>query len=336
MKIITTNFLCLFILFFFFLNCSQNQNSSNSSSYQDLSITKKQLQNVSLALNWFPEAEHGGYYAAKVHDNYQKYGLNVQILAGGPDVPVIQRVASGQIEFGVANADEVLLARNQGVPVVALLAPIQHTPMCIMVHEESPFHKLSDLKNVKLAMTLSSPYMSYLKKKLPLDGVTILPYSGNIAPFLNEKNYAQQGYIFSEPYLAKQKGINVRCLPLKEIGFDPYTSVLITNEKLIKKNPELVQKVTQASQKGWKTYFNNPKQTHEHIAKLNSNMNQDILNYGWKIIKGMGQNPLEKNFEIGKMTKQRWETLKSQLIEIQLIQKENVNIEQAFTNHFLK
>ena len=63
---------------------------------------------VRLALNWFPEAEHGGFYAALVHGYYQKQGLQVEILGGGPDAPVIQRVATGAVEFGVTNADDVL------------------------------------------------------------------------------------------------------------------------------------------------------------------------------------------------------------------------------------
>ncbi|SVD17901.1 uncharacterized protein METZ01_LOCUS370755, partial [marine metagenome] len=52
---------------------------------------------VKLALNWFPEAEHGGYYAALVHGLYRQEGLSVEILAGGPDAPVIQRVATGAV-----------------------------------------------------------------------------------------------------------------------------------------------------------------------------------------------------------------------------------------------
>ena len=43
---------------------------------------------VQLRLNWFPEAEHGGYYAALVHGFFEQQGLDVEILKGGPGVPV--------------------------------------------------------------------------------------------------------------------------------------------------------------------------------------------------------------------------------------------------------
>ena len=71
------------------------------------------LTQVRLALNWFPEAEHGGFYAALVHGYYQKRGLQVEILGGGPDAPVIQRVATRAVEFGITNADDVLNVRAQ-------------------------------------------------------------------------------------------------------------------------------------------------------------------------------------------------------------------------------
>ncbi len=79
---------------------------------------------VTLQLNWYPEAEHGGYYAALVHGFYRDAGLDVTILSGGPETPVIQQVARGKAMFGVVNADNILFARAQQAPVVALLAPL--------------------------------------------------------------------------------------------------------------------------------------------------------------------------------------------------------------------
>ena len=64
---------------------------------------KTETERVRLALNWFPEAEHGGFYAAQVHGFYAEKNIEVEILGGGPDAPVIQRVATGGVEFGVTN-----------------------------------------------------------------------------------------------------------------------------------------------------------------------------------------------------------------------------------------
>ena len=63
--------------------------------------TAAALPKVQLALNWFPEAEHGGLYAAAVHGYYEENGVEVEILGGGPDAPVVQRVATGAVAFGI-------------------------------------------------------------------------------------------------------------------------------------------------------------------------------------------------------------------------------------------
>ena len=73
------------------------------------------LRPVTLALNWFPEAEHGGFFAADVHGYFRDEGLDVEILSGGPGAPVIQQVATGRCTLAVANADQVLLGRDQGL-----------------------------------------------------------------------------------------------------------------------------------------------------------------------------------------------------------------------------
>ena len=67
---------------------------------------------VKLMLNWYPEAEHGGYYAALVHGFYREEGLDVTIIKGGPNAPVVPQTARGAVEFGITNADRILLATN--------------------------------------------------------------------------------------------------------------------------------------------------------------------------------------------------------------------------------
>ena len=79
------------------------------SATEDVSSTER----VQLALNWFPEAEHGGYYAALVHGYYADEGFDVEIIPGGPGAPVIQEVVVGRVGFGVVNADQILLGRAE-------------------------------------------------------------------------------------------------------------------------------------------------------------------------------------------------------------------------------
>ncbi|MDP7033926.1 MAG: ABC transporter substrate-binding protein [Planctomycetota bacterium] len=175
---------------------------------------------VSLQLNWMPEAEHGGYYAALIHGFYAQEGLDVTIHPGGPGVPKIQNVAVGRMDFAIANADEVLIARSRDADVVALLAPLQSTPRCILVHRESGIRTLAELRNVTLSMSDGRAWARHLKSKVSLDGVQIVPYS-SVAQFVARKGYAIQGYAFSEPFVARNAGSDPVVLMTAELGFNP-------------------------------------------------------------------------------------------------------------------
>src|SRR5579862_6697052 len=85
---------------------------------------------IRLALDWKPEPEFGGFYAAP----FEKHGLDVEILPGGAGTPTVQMVGAGSAEFGIVSADEIILARAQGNNVVGLFAVFQNCPQGIMVH----------------------------------------------------------------------------------------------------------------------------------------------------------------------------------------------------------
>lgn len=290
------------------------------------------LTDVTLGLNWFPEVEHGGYYAALVHGYYAQAGLRVKIVPGGrPGVPVVvSQVALGRTRFGVANADNILAARAQQAPVVALMAPLQTSPRCLMVHESSGIRRFADLRNMKIAMSSGAAFSHYLRKKVPLPGVTVVPYSGTVALFLHDKNYAQQGYVFSEPYIAKQKGGDPKVLLLADIGFNPYTSLLFTNEHTLKRDHDLACRMVAASIRGWQHYIESPDQTNAYIERLNRQMTADILAYGAKAIRPLVITLDVPSQRLGSMSRERWQTLADQLIECGQLDREKADVAGSF------
>lgn len=293
----------------------------------------KDLVKVELALNWFPEAEHGGYYAALVHGYYRDAGLEVKIIPGGPEAPVAPQVARRAVTFGISNADNVLFALAQEAPVVAVMSPLQTSPRCILVHESSGIGKFEDLKDVTLAMSSGAAFAAYLKKKVPLSGVKIVPYPGNVVQFLRNKDYAQQGYVFSEPFVARKQGGDPRVLMMSDLGFNPYTSLLITHQALLREKPELVRKMVTASVRGWQRYLDAPDETNRRIHELNPEMDLDVLAYGAEHIKplaaGGDKGPL------GRMSAERWQTLFDQLVEAEQLKPGEVDPAKAFTAEFL-
>ncbi|MHB0958098.1 MAG: ABC transporter substrate-binding protein [Pirellulaceae bacterium] len=292
------------------------------------------LRHVTLALNWFPEVEHGGFFAAEVHGYFQQEGLAVEIQSGGPGAPVIQQVATGRCAFAVANADQVLLGRQQGAPVVTVMAAMQNSPHCIMVHQRAGIDSLLKLRNVTLAVGSGKPFARYLLHKLGEAPLNIVPYQGSVAMFLERDDYAQQAYVFSEPFIARQQGGDPRCLMLSEIGFNPYASVLVVNEQLVARDPELVAKMTRACVRGWRRYLSEPHPTNLRIHEENAEMDLDVLAFGAQEIRELCLPGDMDPAQLGQMTAERWEELADQLQEIDLLQEPKV-WQQAYDTRFL-
>lgn len=301
-----------------------------------LSSEGKELQAVSLMLNWYPEAEHGGFYAAKVHGIFEKYGLDVDIRAGGPSAPVAQELLTGRVEFAVGNADDVLLFRQEKADIIALMSPIQDTPRCIMVHAESAIQDLTQLAGVTLQANVGRPFLDFMELKGLLKDVNVVPFSGSLATFISDKKTATQAYSFSEPLLAKQQGVATRQLMVSDIGFNPYASCLIATRSYVDGNRDLTGRMVIACREGWQKYLEAPSETNALILKLNSQgMTAEALDFGAAALKPLcvpnGLSPAK----IGHMTAERWQTLADQFVQMKLADAQNLQAEKVFTNEFL-
>ena len=287
------------------------------------------LTKVSLQLNWFPEAEHGGYYAALIHGFFEEEGLDVEIIGGGPNSPVIQKLVSGQADFIIANADQVLTSRAKESEAVALFAPLQMSPRCIMVHESSGIETLTDLKDMTLGMSAGRAFALYMRKHLPMENVKLVGYPGSITVFLNDENYGQQAYVFSEPFGVRNLGGKPKVLMVSDLGYNPYTSLLITTQETVDADRSLIDRMVRASKKGWTQYLQDSTKTDQHIHSLNEEMGLDILAFGAETLQQLCLPDGMSTEQLGRMTSERWQLLRNQLIEIELID-ESVDANAAF------
>lgn len=286
---------------------------------------------IQLQLNWIPDAQHGGFFAAVVDGYFAEEGLDVEIVPGGPGTAAIPKLAMGRCDFAIGNADQVLLAREQGADVVAVFAAMQDSPRCIMVHEKSGITSLEQLANVTLALGDGKAFAEYLKLKVPLENVRIVSYSGTVAKFLLDEGFAQQGYVFSEPILAAQEGGDPTSLMVSELGFNPYSSLVIANQETVSNDPELVSKFVNAVRKGWQSYLQDPSAANEAIVKLNSEMDANVLAKSAAAIRPL----CGDSSALGAMRAERWELLRAQLIELELLPATSKASTDAFSESFV-
>lgn len=287
---------------------------------------------IRLQLNWFPDAQHGGFYAALLNGHYEEAGLDIEIIPGGPGANVEAKVDLGRVEFGVANAHRILLKRNDGAKITAVFAAFQNSPRCIMVHEESGITDFKGLEGVKLAVGSDSAFYKYMQQQVELKDVDLVTYSGSNAKFLTDKTYTQQAYSISEPILVKRKGAKPVTLMLSDLGFNPYTSCLFTSEKMASENSEMVRKFVAATKQGWIDYIADPEKANIKMEKLNKEHDLQALNEGAFAAKPLCQP--DANTQVGTMTQERWDELVKQLQSIKML-KPDFEIGAAFSLEFL-
>ena len=109
----------------------------------------------------------------------QQRELDVEILPGGAGTPTVQMVGAGSAEFGIVEADELVLARSKGNPVVALFAVYQNSPLGIMTHAERKLASIGDVtKDGTLAVQQGLPFVRLLEKMYSFQHVHIVPSPG--------------------------------------------------------------------------------------------------------------------------------------------------------------
>ncbi len=276
-----------------------------------------------LALNWKPEPQFGGFYAAQVGGHFKKNNLDVEILQGGAGTPVVQMVAAKQMDFGIVSADEVVISRSRGGDVVALFAAYQTNPQGIMTHAERNFSSLADVyKNEgTLAIQKGLPYAMYLEKKFAGAKVKVVPYAGGIANFLTDKTFSQQCFVTSEPLAAAKQNAKTKTFLIADEGYNPYTTVLVTRTDVLKSKPEIVKAMVAAVRAGWRDYLDKPEATNKLMGELNKSMDAVTFIESAKAQKPLIETEETKKTGLGSMTDERWSALSKQLVDLKVIDK---------------
>jgi NitT/TauT family transport system substrate-binding protein len=269
---------------------------------------------ITLALNWKPEPEFGGFYAAP----YAKHGLDVDVLPGGTGTPTVQMVGAGSADFGIVGADELIIARGRGNDVVAIFATFQNNPAAIMAHAS---RKLTSIAQVFELGTLSIQsglaYARLLERKYGFNRVKIVPSTGgDISAFLNDENFAQQCFIASEPIAARRKGVAVTVFPISDIGFNPYSVVLATSGESLRKNPDRAKSLVSAVRDGWRAYLDDPKPANQQMHQLNPSMDMSTFDEIAETQKPLIETAETREKGLGVMSRGRWEMLIAQLKDL--------------------
>jgi len=305
-----------------------------------LTATQAQaLNKVRFGTNWLAEAEHGGYYQALADGTYRKYGLDVIIVPGGPNVNNRILLPVGKLDFFMsANALQTFDAVQHNIPTIAVAASFQKDPQVLIAHPD--VKTLADLKTRTLFVSKEGivTYFQWLKQTYGFNETKVKPYTFNAQPFLADRNSAMEGYVTSEPYAIEKKAhFKPVVFLLADHGFNSYSTLIETRRDLVEKNPDLVQRFVDASAIGWYHYlYGDPKPGNAAIKKQNPEMTDDQLAYSIAKMKedGIVDSGDTLKLGIGAMTDARWASFYDKMVKAGVV-KTGLDYKRGYTLKFV-
>jgi len=266
----------------------------SSAHAQDKAGAPEKLERAVFATNWKAQAAHGGFYQALVDGTYRRFGLDVEIRQGGPQVNNRPLLPAGRIDFLMTgnllhSFDNV----KQGVPVVAVAAIFQKDPQALLAHPGQGYENFARLKDAPVALIAKDgqfTWWQWLKVRHGFRDEALRPYNYNLGPFLANKAAVQQGYSVAEPiYVRKQGGFEPVVHLLADHGFSTYSTLIETRRETVEKRAEYVQRFVDASIIGWTTYLHGDrKAANALMLKDNPEMTEEELEASVALIKSQG------------------------------------------------
>ncbi len=237
---------------------------------------------VSFGTNWRAQGGHGGFYQALADGTYKKFGLEVEIIQGGPQVNNRPLLSAGKLDFLMTgnllhSFDNV----KNGIPTIVVASFFQRDPQILMTHEGS-YKTFADLKNAKTVLVGKDGQFSYwqwLKSEHGFKDEQVKPYNFSLAQFMQDKMLVQQGYASSEPFSAASQGAKPKVFLLADHGWNTLSTTVEARTDFVKNKPDVVKRFVDASIIGWYNFmYGDRKAAHALIRKANPDMTDELIN----------------------------------------------------------
>lgn len=298
---------------------------------------KRDMDRVSLRLKWIHQAQFAGFYVAEKEGHFDRAGIKVTIRPGGQDQSALKLVANGSDDFGVWGADQLIIARSRGIPVVALAVIFPRSPVCFTALADSGIEGPEDFVGRRIGMqygtNVETEYVAMLRR-VGVDRKLIdeVPVQFNFQLLLEGQVDAWPSYAINEPIRAKELGFEVNIISPHDYGVKMYADTLFTTEEMITEKPELVRAFVDAVLKGWRSALDNKELAIQDLMAYSPEADVDHELAALKAAEPLIQPT--RRWQIGSMKTETWEEMVV-LLEDQGLLDGKVAAESVFTNEFL-
>ena len=296
---------------------------------------------VVMGTNWLAQGGHGGFYQALADGTYERYGLDVTIEQGGPQVNNRPMLAAGRVDFLMAG--NLLLSfdnvRNE-IPTTVVAAFFQKDPQALMAHEGAyaGFADLATAPTILVSKDGQFSFWPWLVQAKGFRDEQLRPYGFNLASFLSDTAMVQQAYGTAEPIYAAAEGADPQVFLLADEGWNTYSTTIETRDQLIEEDPDLVQRFVDASIEGWYTFlYGDNAAGYEAIIAANPEMTPEKLDAEMAEFEALGIIDVEDALErgIGALDPARVEAFHDLAVEAGILEAGSVDPASVATDRFV-
>ncbi|MEL7626184.1 MAG: ABC transporter substrate-binding protein [Anaerolineaceae bacterium] len=296
------------------------------------------LEKITFNLTYVPNIQFAPFYVAIHKGFFAEEGLEVD-LAYGNEADMVALVGSNHQQFMVASGEQILLSREQGLPVVSVSAWYKDYPVGVASLKESGISQPSDLvgKDIGLPGLYGANYigMEALAAENGLDDDDYQLVSigfTQVESLVSGTVDAVVVYLANEPVQLRSRGYEINVIAVKDY-IDLVGNCIVTNETTIENNPDLVQKMVRAFRKGLEYTAANPEEAWTISQKFIENLTDEVAPVQKEVLKES-----ISHWQLTTETKEeqdlRWTNMMNVLLKIGLM-KNQLNIQDVYTNEFL-
>lgn len=324
--------IALTLAFAFVAGCDKGGKNSDTPE-------KVEKDKIVFALDWTPNTNHSGLFLAKDKGYYEAESIDVDFQES--DMNFIEMVANGTATFGIAAQEQVLQARasNAKVPVVAIAAVLQHNTSGFASPEARGIKSPKDFEGKTYSGWGTELELAIMKTLMQKEGadfsqVKVINQSASnfIASMETEADFAWIYYGWDGVNCeASEYKINFILLQDIDARLDFYSPLIITNEKTIKENPDLIKRFLRATAKGYTLAIDEPEMAVESLLKVASELDKNLVLESQKYL---NRRYISDAPRWGDMKGSVWTGFAEWMSEHHLLENE-INIEEAFNTSFL-
>ncbi len=297
---------------------------------------------VRVGLDWTPNTNHTGLYVAQDKGYYAQQGLEVEILGAQEGGTVEQLVAAGRLDFGISYQEAVTQARVEGVPIVSIAAIIQHNTSGFASRAEEGITSPRDFVGKKYG-SFGSPIEAAVIRGLlecagagdQFDQVQFVDIGSSDFFVATERNEVDFVWIFKgwTGIEAEVRGVPINIVMMNDVQCIPdyYTPVLITSEKLIAEQPDLVRRFLAATSAGYRFAIEQPAEAAEILLNAAPELDAELVRRSQQYLAGQYQAEAPR---WGEQKLEVWRAYAQWMADRNLIAR-MIEPDKAFTNAFL-